>query len=156
MSKNAAQEKADRIFEKALRESGARDPRELCRERLRELKASNPDGYQQAVDFFNETLIPEVASGASDPLQAWLEYGCRLADQVTAGDAVVVDATGRRHPCTWPVALEHLLLHIPRGKGGRALAVGLPPEPSPAQRATYELLVLGRLKLRPDPPAHAS
>lgn len=149
MSKNAAQEQADRVFEEALRASGSRDPREFYRDRLRELKTSNPDAYRDAVEYYNGTLIPEVASGKSDPLQSWLEYGCRLAEWVVPGRAVTVDPTGRRHACAWPVPTDHLLLHVPGAKGGRALVVGLPPELSSAQWATYELLVRGRLRLRP-------
>ncbi len=148
MSKNTAQEQADRAFAEALRVSGARDPREFYRDRLRELKAADPDAYDKAVAYYGGTLIPEVASGASDPVQAWLGYGCRLADWTAPGQPVTVDVSGRRHPCTWPVPVDHLLLHIPSGKRGRALVVGLPPELSPAQWATYELLVRGRLRLR--------
>ena len=148
MSKNPAQAEADRLFEEALERSGARDPREYYRDRLRELKSSNPEAYEEAVSFYRDRLIPEVASGGSDPLQAWLRYGRMLASLTVEGEAVEVDGSGRRHPLSGDASHDNLVLHIPSGRGGRALLVGLPKDPTPAQRATYELLVLGRLKMR--------
>lgn len=137
--------RADKALEDALAETGARDPREFYRERLRELKQSNPDGYATAVTYYRETLLPSIADGAA-PLDAWTEYGRTLAEMATAGRTVSIDETGRSHPYDGP-DLDRLLLHLPDGKG-RALLVGLPRELSPAQRATYDVLVAGKQKLR--------
>ncbi len=142
--------RADARLEEALAAEGARDPREFYRERLRELKQADPEGYAAAVAYYRDTLIPEVASGAAEPLSAWTEYGRRLAEAVSPGRTVAVDGTGRAHPYEPPAPRDHLVLHFPGGKGGRALLVGLPASLSPAQRATYDVLVGGKQKLRPE------
>lgn len=136
-------EEADRRFEEALRAAGARDPRDFYRSRLRELKEHSPDGYRRAVAYYEERLIPAVAAGESDPLAEWTEYGRVLAELSAPGETVQIDATGRRLPYTPPAPPDHLVLHLPRATAERALVVGLPRELSPAQRATYALLVTG-------------
>lgn len=142
--------RADARLEEALAAAGARDPREFYRDRLRELKQADPEGYSGAVAYYRDTLIPRVASGEVDPLSAWTEYGRRLAEAVAPGRTVAVDGTGRAHPYEEPSPRDRLVLHLPGGKGGKALVVGLPPELTPAQRATYDVLVSGKLKLRPE------
>ena len=47
------------------------------------------------------------------------------------------------------LAIEHLVLHLPTSAREPAIAVGLPPELSLAQKATYDLLVRQRVS----PPA---
>jgi hypothetical protein len=140
--------RADARLEAALAEAGARDPREFYRERLRDLKQANPEGYAQAVAYYRDTLIPEVASGEGDPLAAWTEYGRRLAEAITPGRTVAIDATGRAHPYQSPAPRDRLVLHLPEAQGSRALLVGLPAELAPAQRATYDVLVSGKQRLR--------
>jgi len=139
---------ADRRLEEALSAEGARDPREFYRERLRELKQANPDGYAKAVSFYKDTLLPEVASGRGDPLAAWTEYGRHLAEALAPGRTVAIDGSGRARPYEAPSPRDHLILHLPDGKRGRAILVGLPAELSPAQRATYDVLVSGKQRLR--------
>ncbi|MGD8320937.1 MAG: hypothetical protein PVJ02_10790 [Gemmatimonadota bacterium] len=141
-------QEADRRLEEALEREGARDPREFYRQRLRELKQANPEGYQKAVEHYREKLIPHVASGEVDPLVAWTEYGRRLAESLAPGRTMALDATGRAHPYEPPADRDHLLLHLPDGKGGRALLVGLPAELSTAQKAAYAVLVQGKQKLK--------
>ncbi len=138
---------ADRLLEEALERAGARDPREFYRERLRELKSVSQSGYEEAVAYYRTSLIPEIASGNVEPLAAWTEYGRRLATALAPGRTVVVDGSGRALPYEAPPPLDRLVLHLPDDKKGRALLVGLPPEPTPAQRATYDVLVRGRQKL---------
>ncbi len=140
--------RADARLEEALAREGARDPREFYRDRLRDLKVVDPEGYAAAVAYYRDTLIPQVASGEGDPLAAWTEYGRRLAEAVSPGRTVAVDATGRAHAYRAPAPHDHLVLHLPEAKGSRALLVGLPAEISPAQRATYDVLVSGKQKLR--------
>jgi hypothetical protein len=137
---------ADRRLEEALAERGARDPRELYRERLRELKRVNPDEYGQAVEYYREVLLPEVASEGSDPLRAWTEYGRKLAAALAPGRTVCIDASGRAHPYHG-ASREELVLHLPDAKGSRALLVGLPAEPTVAQRATLDVLVAGKQRM---------
>lgn len=134
---------ADRLLEIALAESGARDPREFYRERLRELKQLDRSRYDKAVESYREVLIPEVASGRTDPLLAWTEYGVRLASLLTPGRTLRIDASGRAHTFS-SEARDGLILHLPDEKGRRALLVSLPGELSRAQRATYDVLVSGK------------
>jgi len=138
---------ADRALEAALEISGARDPREFYRERLRDLKQADPDGYQDAVAHYRDTLIPSVADGSAAPLDAWTEYGRRLAEALSPGRTVSIDESGKAHPYQGP-DLSRLILHVPEHTGTRALLVGLPPALSPAQRATFDVLVSGKHRLR--------
>jgi len=140
--------RAEALLDEALKQEGARDPREFYRERLRELKQANPEGYAAAVTYYKDTLIPQVAAGEGDPLSAWTEYGRRLAEAVAPGRTVAVDASGRAHPYVGPAPRDRLVLHLPDGKGGRALLVALPAGITTAQRATYDVLVAGKQKLR--------
>jgi hypothetical protein len=134
---------ADQALEAALAASGARDPREFYRERLRELKRTRPQEYESAVAYYTGTLIPEVASGERDPVEAWSEYGRRLAVALAPGRTVGIDETGRAHP--WEGSEpDRLVLHLPDESGARVLLVGLPPTLSDAQRATYDVLVAGK------------
>jgi hypothetical protein len=134
---------ADRALEAALEATGARDPREFYRERLRELKRVDPDAYDESVRYYGETLIPEVASGTNDPLAAWTEYGRRLAAALAPGRPVSIDETGRARPFERPEP-NALVLHVPDHVGSRAILVGLPPTLSDAQRAAYDVLVAGK------------
>lgn len=134
---------ADRRLEAVLAETGARDPRDYYRDRLRELKRVNALGYEDAIRHYHETLVPDVASGRAAPLAAWTEYGRRLAEALAPGRTVSVDESGRAHPYEAPDP-ERLVLHLPSDAGARALLVGLPASLSPAQRATFDVLVSGK------------
>ncbi len=138
---------ADHRLEEALERVGARDPREFYRDRLRELKGADPAGYEKAVAYYRDTLLPDIASGKAEPLAAWTEYGRRLAEALAPGRTVSIDGSGRAQPYEPPPALDRLIVHLPDEKGSRALLVGLPPDLTPAQRATYDVLIRGRQKL---------
>lgn len=140
------QARADARLEEALAASGARDPREFYRIRLRELRERDRAAYDQAVAHYRDTLIPSIAEGA-DPLAAWTEYGRRLAELHGPGRTMSVDASGRATPYAAPADPEHLVLHLPKDSREPALLVGLPIRLSPAQRATYDWLVQGRNQL---------
>ncbi len=141
------EERAENNLKSALEREGARDPRDFYRGQLKELRQANPAGYEAAVTYYIDTLIPGVASEDSDPLTAWLEYGRVIADAIAPGQTVEVDTAGRRTAYTPPTPRDRLVLHMPDA-GTRALPVGLPTELSDAQRATYDLLVRGKLKLQ--------
>lgn len=141
------QAKAEERFEDALEESGARDPRDYYRERLRELKGEDPEAYERAVAHYADELIPSIAAGGADPLAAWQEYGRLIAELTAQGTTVEVDPSGRSHSYDPPAPTDRLVLHLPDEKRRRALLVSLPAEPSDAQRATYDLLVRGKQKL---------
>lgn len=138
---------ADRRLEAALETAGARDPREFYRERMRELREANPAGYEEAVSYYRDRLIPRVAEEDSDPLAEWTEYGRLLAHLSGPGRTVAVDVTGRALPYEVPAARDHLVLHLPDEKGSRAILVGLPAVLSPAQRATFDVLVQGKQRI---------
>ena len=142
------QERADQIFEDALGKTGAKDPREFYRKRLREMKVDNPDAYREAVAYYENQLVPSIAEAGDDPLTAWQQFGCHMAELTVTGTPVEIDVTGRRLPYVPPTPAVRMVLHVPQGSKGRALVVGLPPELSAAQLATYDLLVGGRQKMR--------
>ena len=138
------QEDADARFAAALAESGGRDPRDYYRDRLAELKRSSPEGYAEMVAHYKEVLIPSIVEEETEPIAAWLAFGVRLAEATAPGRTVAVDRRGRSFPFSPPGQPADMLLHLPENRRTRAFLVGLPPEPSGAQMATYEWLVLGR------------
>ncbi len=137
---------AERALEAALAESGARDPRDFYRERLRELKRVRPEEYESAKAYYTSTLLPDVPERRRDPLVAWTEYGRRLAEALAPGRTVGIDETGRARPYDSGSAAG-LVLHLPHDNGARALVVALPRALSAAQRATYDVLVAGRQRI---------
>ena len=141
---------AEQALEAALATSGARDPRDFYRERLRELKQVNPESSRAAVTYYREVLIPEVASGAGNPLDAWIEYGRTLAEALAPGRTVSIDETGKSHNYEG-VDSSGLILHLPQETGARALLVSLPVTMSSAQRATYDVLVRGKQRAQEHP-----
>jgi hypothetical protein len=134
-------EQADARFEQALKERGARDPRDFYRKQLVELKAASADAYRRALAYFDERLIPTVAQEDSDPVGEWLEYGRVLATLVTPGRTVAIDPTGRSRDYARPVPTDALVLHLPESTARAAIIVGLPTELTAPQRASYDLLV---------------
>jgi hypothetical protein len=136
--------RADHRLAEALDAVGGRDPREYYRERLRELKTADPEAYRSAVAYYRDTLLPGVASGETEALAAWTEYGRRLAQSLAPGRTVSVDVTGLAHEYKAPADRSHLVLHLPEVGKARALLVALPAELSSAQRATYDVLVAGK------------
>lgn len=133
--------RADLRFERALEESGARDPRDFYRDRLRDLRARDEEAFQRAVEHYERKLLPAVADETSNPLVEWLEYGRLLAELTSPGRTVQIDPSGRAADYAPPVPHDHLVLHLPNSARERAVPVGLPTALSPAQRATYQLLV---------------
>ena len=140
-------EEAERRFEEARERVGARDPRDFYRSALRELRTVSPGGYEKAVAYFQEVLVPSIASGKAEPLHAWREYGRLIAELSAEGRTVSLDETGRSEPFSPDTPLDRLVLHLPDARGGKALIVSLPPTLSPAQRASVDLLVKGKHRL---------
>lgn len=140
-------QRADARFEEALEASGARDPRDFYREQLRDLKTRDEEAYEEGVRHFREELIPAVASGEADPLEAWERFGLRLAELTAPGRTVAIDRTGVSHAYEAPSAEERMVLHLPHDRKEKAILVSLPAELSRAQRATYDLLVRGKQTL---------
>jgi hypothetical protein len=130
----------------ALARTGSRDPREYYRERLRALRDRDEQAFQRAREHYEMRLLPAVAREDSDPLAEWLDYGRILAELTTPGRAVEIDPTGLAHPYSPPVPADRLVLHLPTSAREPALLIGLPPALSPAQRASFDLLVKGSVK----------
>ncbi len=141
MADERTRQRAEERLEAALRDRQARDHRELYRERLRALRVSNPEGFRSALEYYDEQLVPRVATEETDPVAEWLEYGRYLAALTAAGETVQIDRTGRSTPVSKPWDPVQLILHLPESPRDPAIAVGIPNDPSPAQIATYELLV---------------
>ncbi len=139
--------RAEERFEEALSRTGARDPREYYRERLKELRTTKPDAYRSAVQYYADTLMPSIADSDADPLEAWWEYGRRIAELSVDGRTVEIDPSGRSHSYSRPTPGDRMVLHLPEGTKGLALVVGLPTNLSQAQMATYDLLVAGKQRL---------
>lgn len=133
--------RADERFARVLQETGARDPRDFYRKQLVALKAADANAYRRALAYFDEALIPAVAREDSDPIAEWLEYGRFLATLTGPGRTVQIDAEGRAEDYRRPVPVNALVLHLPERTTAPAVIVGLPATLSPAQRASYDLLV---------------
>ena len=138
---------ADRRLEAALEKTGARDPRAVCRDRLRDLKGVDAAAFERAVGHYRDRLVPAIVGG-EEPFAAWIEYGRTIAELTAEGRTVAIDRTGLARDYSTPADPEALVLHLPRGGRGRALLVAEPRKPSPAQRATVDVLVDGRATLR--------
>ncbi|HEX8359729.1 MAG TPA: hypothetical protein VF613_06475 [Longimicrobium sp.] len=133
--------RADARSDSVLKAAGSRDPRDFYRERLKALKADDPDAFRRALAYYEDRLIPAVAADDSDPRAEWLEYGRVLATLAAAGRTVQIDPTGRASQYARPIPPDHLVLHLPDAPSQAALIVGLPTKLSPAQKATHDLLV---------------
>jgi len=133
--------RADARFARVLQETGARDPRDFYRKQLVALKAADANAYRRALTYFEDELIPAVAREESDPISEWLEYGRFLATLTGPGKTVQIDTAGRAAAYARPVPIDALVLHLPERTTAPAVIVGLPATLTPAQRATYDLLV---------------
>ena len=133
--------RADERFARVLQETGARDPRDFYRKQLVALKAADANGYRRALAYYDQELIPAVAREDSDALGEWLEYGRFLATLTGPGRTVQIDGEGRARDYARPVPPDALVLHLPERTTAPAVLVGLPASLTPAQRASYDLLV---------------
>lgn len=146
----SSHEEADRRYEIRIQETGARDPREFYRDILRDLRETDVEAYKEMVARYEAEVVLPLAEGSRDPLLIWLQFGRVLAQRAAPGRLMLVDATGRAKPAPEQLSWGDLLLQLPDEPRSRALPVGIPPEPTPAQRATLDLLVTGRVRL-PEP-----
>jgi hypothetical protein len=125
-------------------EAAPADPRPLFRPVLRYLREREPAAFDRAIAHFEEVLVPAVA-GDADPLRTWVEYGLLLAGALGAGRTVAVDHTGRARSIDDVTTARELVLHIPEAEAAPVLVLRQPAACSPAQVATMELLVAGRV-----------
>lgn len=139
--------RADQRLETALAETGARDPRQAYRTLLRKLKQRDEAAYARAVTRWRTAVIEPLGRGEGEPLSLWLSFGVELVEALHPGRAVRIDGGGIAHTLDGPPGWDALVLHLPEDPRERAVPVVLPPAPSPAQTATLDLLVEGRLSL---------
>lgn len=136
--------RADAALDAAVWDGRLADPRPFYRPALKYLREREPAGFREALRHFEEVLVPAVAAGA-DPAQEWRRYGQLLAEQMGAGRTVAVEPSGRaRQAAEGGAAADSLVLHLPDAADAPPLVLSYPVDPSPAQGATFELLVLGR------------
>ncbi len=135
--------RADVMLDAAIEEAGQRDPRPFYRIVLRHLRENDEPGFQRALRYFEEELVPAVAGGAA-ALPAWAEYGLMIGRTLGSGTTVELDPTGRALPVERVVGAVGLVLYIPDAVAAPVLVLRYPQHPSAAQHAAYELLVEGR------------
>jgi hypothetical protein len=140
-------QRADARLEEALERAALRDPRPFFRDRLRLLKDREPEAFEEARRYAEEALLPRVAAEGSDPVAEWFAYGERLAELGGPGRTVSVHPGGRARTFAPPLHPDHLVLHLPDDTRTPALMLLAPQHLSPAQQATYDLLVEGKLAL---------
>lgn len=140
----SVRDRADARLADALERDAVHDPREAYRERLRLLKERNPAAFDEARRYFEAVLLPRVAEEGSDPVLEWFDYGRKLAELTAPGRLAEIDASGRARPFALPLDRSRLVLHLPDDAREPPLILNLPRHPSPAQRATCDLLVWGK------------
>ena len=138
----ALRTRAEAGLVKAAEGQGLADPRPSYRERLRTLRQARPEAFDQAVEHYEQTVLPALAD--AEPLPVWLEYGRYLASLTAAGKVVGVDASGRAAQWTRE-APAGLVLFVPEDNAADVMVLSQPVAPSPAQSATLTLLVERKL-----------
>lgn len=133
-----------------LADTGTQDPRPAYRELLRLLKERDPAQFDALRQHYAREVEGALTEGGRDPLTLWLDYGLVLAAALGGeGTAMAVDQEGLASPIAGSPEPGSLTLWIPEGRAGRAIAVTTPATPSPAQVATLDLLVHGKVRLQP-------
>ena len=147
MSDNDRQPDGDAIAA-AFDALSLRDPRDQFREWLKSLRDADPDAFARAREYYDATLVPSLADPQADPVGAWIRYGRLLAECNDGPGAVFeIDAEGRAIPGQDRTG-SALVLFLPDDPLRRARILSLPKRPSSAQRATCDLLALGKTALR--------
>lgn len=141
-------QRADARLDEALERASLRDPRDSYRERLKLLRERDQPAFAEARQYYEEVLVPRVAAPDSDPILEWFEYGRRLAELEggRTGRVVVIDHTGRAADFSPPLPRDHLVIFLPEENRAPALPLSVPLQLSPAQQASYDLLILGNRK----------
>jgi hypothetical protein len=141
----AARTSAEHRLAEAAAARGLDDPRPPLRDRLRLLRDRQPEDFDRAVAHYERQVLPGLAAG--EPLDAWLEYARFLGLLTADGRLMVVDDAGAATPFRPPLAPGALVLFLPDDPAADPFIAAAPLRPSPAQRATIDLLVHRRLAL---------
>lgn len=152
MSESDPKSAADALLERALESRGLADPRPGCRALLRQLRATDPDGYGEQIRFYEEELLPGIVGdgGGNEPVAAWTAYSLRLAAAFGPGRTVAVDGTGRASSHQPPGADGDTILYIPDEVRTPITVARAPSSPSSAQVATVGVLTQGWRSLPSD------
>lgn len=137
---SGAADAADRGYRRALARHGLRDVQPGYRALLLRLKQADPEAYEAAVARYTGEVAPRAAAAEADPLEVWIEYGMWLARRLHPGKTLAVDGTGRADAVEGRPPLGPLILHLPKEKREKAIALAVPETPTGPQRATVELL----------------
>jgi hypothetical protein len=137
--------RAEARLEEAAGALGLADPRGPLRERLRQLRESDPAAFERAVQHYEGTVLPALAG--DDPIAAWLEYGRFLGQLRSNGRLTAIDSTGRATVYRPPLQPASLVLFMPEDTAVEPLVAAAPQDCTPAQQATLDLLVRRRLAL---------
>jgi hypothetical protein len=132
--------RAEARLAEAARAEGIADPRPPYRDRLRQLRESEPDTFDRAIQHYEQHVLPALAE--RPPLPVWLEYGRFLAALSAPGHAVRIDTLGRATPWT-PDSAVALVLFIPDSTAAEVMILCQPEALSDAQQATIAVLVRG-------------
>jgi hypothetical protein len=124
---------------------GLADPRPALRARLRELRDLDAAAFGRAVAHYEQVVVPALAG--ADPVAAWLDYGRFVGQLTSAGTLTAIDGAGRATGFAPPLAPATLVLFVPDDLAVAPLVAAAPLQPTPAQRATLDLLVHRRLTL---------
>jgi hypothetical protein len=138
--------RADERLTEALAAGGLADTRPVYRQVLRRLRETHPAAFEKALRHYDEVVLAELG-GTADAVETWIAYGAWLADLTAEGRVMSVREDGRSVEYRRPYASGDLVLHIPGSAADPVLPLMLSAAPSPAQQATYDLLVAGRVSL---------
>jgi len=138
--------RADERLTEALAAAGLADTRPVYRQVLRRLRETHPSAFEKALRHYDEFVLPSLG-GAADPVETWIAYGAWLAELTAEGRVMTVRANGRAVEYRPPYAAGDLVLHVPESAADPVLPLMQSAAPSPAQQATYDLLVAGRVSL---------
>jgi hypothetical protein len=124
---------------------GLADPRQPYRDRLKQLRQSQPEAFERAVAHYERDVLPLLAGEA--PLDGWVEYGRFLGQLTSNGRLTAIDASGRATPFRPPLQSDLVVLFLPDDTAAEALITAVPALPSAAQQASLDLLVHRKLAL---------
>jgi hypothetical protein len=142
----ATKEQIDERLREAHDANGLADVRELYRDRLRALRATDEDAFRKATEHYEKEVVPRILTGEG-AIDGWIAYGARICELTGSGRLMSIDESGRSRPYEPPYRPGTLVLFVPAGKGSDVLAAAVPSAMTPAQEATVALLVDRKLAL---------
>ena len=140
MSEPAVLQAAEERYGAELARRSVADLRPACRRLLRQLKATAPGAYELGVGRYENELLPSIADGSANPVDAWISYGSWLCDQLYQGYVVCVDRSGRSTPLDGPLPPGGLAMYLPNKDDQPTILLAMPESPSHHQAATRDLL----------------